>query len=181
MSQASKERQTYLGMGFHIRTDDPAKHNRTICNATAQFWDIISALTMAEMRQRIKLAGYERDILLTSTIYDSLYYECRKDATILQWLNNNLVEVMTKQMFTYQPVPNASALDIGPNWSELTELENNCSLEEVQRAIDKMETIDASYRELEFYTDIAKMSPTKDNIYKLKELADAIYNRRKVK
>ncbi len=137
MAQARQEGQAYLGMGFHIRTDDPDRHNRTICNATAQFWDIISALTMAEMSQRIKLAGYSADILLTSTIYDSLYYECRADAEIVQWLNNNLVEVMTKQMFHYQPVPNKANLDIGLNWSDLTELPNNADLQTIKELLDE--------------------------------------------
>lgn len=138
ISQAREEGQAYLGMGFHIRTDDPDKHTRTICNATAQFWDIISALTMSEMRLRIKKDNMTEKVMLTSTIYDSLYYECKADAETVQWLNNNLVEVMTTQMFHYQPVPNKANLDIGPNWSDLTELPNNADLQTIQGILDEI-------------------------------------------
>ena len=138
MGQAKKEGEAYLGLGLSVKTNNPRQHQRTVCNATAQFWDVISAITMAEMNKRIDTAGYKNEIALISTIYDSLYYEVKNDPTIVKWLNDNLIEVMTQQMFIYQPVPNNASMVVGNNWAEENHISNNASIEEIEETLAKL-------------------------------------------
>lgn len=130
---ASAEHKIYLGLGLSLRTDNASSDIRTLHNATIQFWSILTLLALARVNERIVEEGYQEDIQCVATIYDSIYYNCRDEAHIIHWLNNTLVEEMTKDFIENQDVHNESAMEIGPNWSELYELPNKATLEEVKK------------------------------------------------
>jgi len=84
------------------------------------------------MHQLIDEAGYQNDIIITSTIYDSIYFEVREDPIIIHWLNNNLIKVMTTDFMENQTIKNTADLEIGTSWADLTIIPNNSSLEEIK-------------------------------------------------
>ena len=45
--EAVNTKQLYMGLGLYLRTEDPKKDIRTLCNSTWQFWDIISLIALA--------------------------------------------------------------------------------------------------------------------------------------
>jgi len=124
--------QIHLGMGFYLKSDNPDRDIRTLNNATCQFWSILTALTINKMHQLIDEAGYQNDIIITSTIYDSIYFEVREDPIIIHWLNNNLIKVMTTDFMENQTIKNTADLEIGTSWADLTIIPNNSSLEEIK-------------------------------------------------
>lgn len=132
---ANAEGEIHLGMGFYLKSDFPDNDIRTLHNATAQFWSILTILTINKMHHLIDAAGYQEDILITSTIYDSIYAEITCDAEIIKWYNDHIVPVMEQDFVKDQIVENEARVEIGPSWAELTELTKDAPLEEIQEVL----------------------------------------------
>jgi len=132
---ATSQGQVHLGLGFNLQTDDPDRDIRTLNNACSQFWSILTGLTINKMHQLIDKQGYSKDILITSTIYDSLYFEIREDPTIIKWLNDNLVPVMEQDFVQGQIVHNSADLEIGLNWATTTVVPHNSDLDTITSLI----------------------------------------------
>lgn len=135
MPTAFKEKKVYLGLGLTLKTDNPSRDIRTLSNATIQFWSVLTLIALAKVNERIKEDGLEDDIQCISTIYDSIYYNCRNDAKIIQWLNVELVKAMVVPFMEDQVVQNDANMEIGPNWAELYELEQDASQEDIMEVV----------------------------------------------
>jgi hypothetical protein len=135
---AAEHGKIHCGLGFYLHTDNADRDIRTLNNATAQFWSILTALSINELHKRIDAAGYQDSIFVTSTIYDSIYLEVRKDANLINWLNTNLVEIMVQDFMQGQIVHNEANLEIGTSWADLVELSNSASLAEIQSVLDSL-------------------------------------------
>ena len=135
---AMQHGKVHLGLGFYIKTDDPGRDIRTINNATCQFWSILTALTINRMHKLIDEAGYQNDIQVTSTIYDSIYFNVRKDPTIVKWLNDNLIPCMTQDFMENQTIKNTADLEVGPDWADLSLIHNDASLEDITNLLDTL-------------------------------------------
>lgn len=122
-----------MGLGARIYTDRPDNDIRTLSNSTCQFWSILTAITMNKLHQLIDEAGYQNDIFITSSIYDSIYFTVRDDADIIKWLNDNIVPIMEQDFMVGQIVKNSVDLEIGPDWSELHKLPHNATTEEIRK------------------------------------------------
>jgi hypothetical protein len=136
---AKEQEYTHLGLGCRLYTSDPDSEVRTLFNANSQFWSILSLLTINKMDTLIEEAGYTEDIKCISTIYDSVYYLVKKDSKILKWLNDNLIEVMTKDFLKDQIVHNEANLEIGLNWSKLTKVPNNVSVDVIEDTLKELQ------------------------------------------
>ena len=129
---AEKEGRLHLGLGCYINTDNAKRDIRTISNASAQFWSILTLLTINKMHKLIDEAGLQEDIKVVSTIYDSIYFEVKEDPTIIKWLNDHLIPIMTQRFMEGQIVDNEAELEIGPNWAELKAISNNANIDEIK-------------------------------------------------
>jgi hypothetical protein len=87
------------------------------------------------MHQLIDQAGYSQDIYITSTIYDSIYFEVRDNPEIIQWLNNTLIPVMETDFLENQIVHNSVDLEIGTSWANLVTLPHNADIETIKSKI----------------------------------------------
>ena len=128
---AKQHKKLHLGLGFYINTKDPDSDIRTLANASIQFWSILSILAINELHRRIDSAGYQPQIKVISSIYDSIYLEVLDDPAIIQWANNNLIECMTRDFMPNQTVPNVAESEIGYNWASLKSIPNNATLDEI--------------------------------------------------
>lgn len=128
----------HLGLGFYINTDNAGKDIRTLNNATAQFWSILTAIAINEIHHRIDAAGMQNDIKVTSTIYDSIYFIVRQDAATIKWLNDNIVPIMTQDFIIDQIVKNEASLELGTDWSNLVEIPNNATIEQINEVLSKL-------------------------------------------
>lgn len=135
---AKKQGEVHLGLGFTLKTDDADRDIRTLANATCQFWSILTALTINKMHQLIDSNGYENDVKVISTIYDSIYFEVTKDPVIIKWVNDNLIQSMVVDFMENQTIRNEAESEIGYNWAEMTALPNNASVEDVKKALAKL-------------------------------------------
>lgn len=127
----------HLGLGCYMNTSNPEKEVRTLFNACSQFWSILTILTINKMHYLIDEAGYTEDIQIVSSIYDSIYLHVKCDATIIKWVNDNIIPLMTKDFVTDIIVHNEAEGEIGFNWYDTVKISNNASIEEVQEAIEK--------------------------------------------
>ncbi|MGD8305303.1 MAG: DNA polymerase [Ignavibacteria bacterium] len=125
----------HLGLGFYLNSDDPGRDIRTLNNATCQFWSILTALTINKMHRLIDKANLQNDIIVTSTIYDSIYFEVRNDPIIIKWLNDNLIPIMLTDFMENQTIKNEANLEIGTSWADLYELSNNANLEDINSVL----------------------------------------------
>lgn len=138
LSTAQANGRIHLGLGFYMKTDNPRRDIRTLNNGTCQFWSTLTALTINKMHQLIDEAGYQHDILVTSTIYDSIYFEIRKDPHYIKWTNDNLIPIMTTDFMENQTIKNEADLEIGTSWADLHKLPHNASLEEIQSILESL-------------------------------------------
>jgi len=127
---------THLGLGFRIYSSNIDKHFRTIWNAYAgQFWSMLSLITVNEMHYRIDTNNLSKDIIFNATIYDAVYGYVKKDAQTIKWLNDNLIEVMTKDWLENQTVKNSADMELGSTWVAEAVIPNNASLEQIERTL----------------------------------------------
>lgn len=132
---ASREGAIYLGLGLSLKTNNANSDIRTLHNATIQFWSVLTLLALARVNERIVEAGYTEDIQCVATIYDSIYYNCRRDPEIIQWLNKTLTEEMSIDFMEDQQVKNIADMEIGPDWSELTELSHDATIDDINEVL----------------------------------------------
>lgn len=137
LAKSKEQGYLHLGLGFRIYTDDPDGDIRTVANATCQFWSVLSILAINKLHQMIDEAGYQEDIIVTATIYDSIYFIVRDDVNIIKWLNDRIVPIMEQDFMENQTLHNSADLEIGPNWSELYHLDHNISTQEIKEVREK--------------------------------------------
>ena len=135
MKQAEDQGYLHLGLGCRIYTDNVDKDTRTLFNALSQFWSILTLIAVNELHYRIDEANLNNEIKITSTIYDAIYGICKKDSEIIKWLNDTIPGIMEKDFLENQIVHNEANLEIGPNWSELTELAHNLTTKEIKELL----------------------------------------------
>lgn len=135
----SKERgELHLGLGFTLKTDDADSDIRTLTNATCQFWSILTALTINRMHQLIDEKGYEDDVKVISTIYDSIYFEVTKDPVIVKWVNDNLIKTMLVDFMENQTIHNEAESEVGLDWADTIKLPNDASIELVTEILAEL-------------------------------------------
>ena len=135
---AAQESAIYLGLGLSLKTHNANSDIRTLHNATIQFWSVLTLLALARVNERIVEAGYTQDIQCVATIYDSIYYNCRRDPEIIKWLNETLTEEMGKEFMEGQLVQNHAEMEIGHNWASLIELSTTASIEDIEEVLSTM-------------------------------------------
>ena len=121
---------THLGLGCRLYSGDVSKEVRSLFNANSQFWSIITLLTIDKMHSLIDL--HKKDVVVSATIYDSIYMVASNDAETIKWVNDNIIPILTTPIFVDEVVHNTAAIEIGPNWANLTEVPNNASLKEIE-------------------------------------------------
>ncbi len=138
LKTAREQGYLHLGLGCRIYTDNPSQEIRTLNNATVQFWSILTLIAINEINYRAKQQGYEEDVIVHATIYDSIYFYVKQDAEIIKWLNDNIVEILCADFLEEQVVKNEAEGELGLNWADLFKIKNNASVEEIQEVIDKI-------------------------------------------
>lgn len=141
MPTALENGKIHLGLGCYIKTDDPNRDCRTIVNSCSQFWSILTLLTINKMNQLILQAGYGKDILCISTIYDSVYYEVKDNPTIIKWLNTTLINTMEQNFIEDQIVKNIAALDIGYDWAAVKTISRDADEAEIVEVLESFKTV----------------------------------------
>lgn len=132
LEAAKRQGYIHLGLGFRIYSDQPDRDIRTLNNGTCQFWSMLSVLSVDKMYQLIDKAGYSKDIFITSSIYDSIYFICRDDPAIIKWLNDNLIPTMTQDFMKGQILKNSAEMEIGLDWDALHAVPNGASLDQIK-------------------------------------------------
>lgn len=132
----------HLGLGCYISSSNPNKDIRTLANATVQFWSILTLLAVNKIHQLIDKTGLQNNIIVTSTIYDAIYFEIDNDPVIVKWLNDNIIPIMTTNFIPNQIVLNDCDLCIGTSWANYDNyhLPHNASLEEITTIINSVGT-----------------------------------------
>lgn len=116
----------------NINSNDPglkAAEGRTANNAVSQSWGSLMNRAGIEMFKRIRLAGYEDDILILNQVHDSMSFEVRDNPEVIKWLNDNLIESMCKDFLDDQPVQLEAELDIGYSYDKQYTVPNNMPID----------------------------------------------------
>ena len=136
---AKKYGELHLGLGCNLKVDNVGKKFRTLNNAVNQFWSILILLTINKMHQLIESKGYQEDIKIVATIYDSVYAEATKDPVIIKWFNDTLIPIMETDFLPDPLLNNKADLEIGTSFSDLSVIPNNATMQQVQLAIDELD------------------------------------------
>lgn len=138
LAVAKKQGKVHLGLGCYIHTNNPELHIRSLFNGLSQFWSMLSLLTINKLHHLIDEQGYQNDIKVISSIYDSIYLTVKADPTIIKWLNDTIVPIMTKDFMVDQIVHNNAEGEIGLNWSNVLAIKNNATLDDVTEVLNKV-------------------------------------------
>jgi len=134
----------HLGLGFQIYSSDIQKEERTIFNASSQFWSILTLMSMADLYEAINKENLQDDIFINATIYDALYGYVRDDPAIIKWLNDTICPIMETDFLENQIVHNEANIEISDinnnNWSSLHELYHDMSIEDISNFITTIDT-----------------------------------------
>jgi hypothetical protein len=136
LQTAREQGYIHLGLGCRIYTDNPDDDIRTLHNATAQFWSILTLIAINEINYRIKRDGMQGRVQVCSTIYDSIYFYVEEDAEAIKWLNDNAVEALCADYLEDQVVKNEAEGELGKNWSDLFKVINNASVEDINSVLE---------------------------------------------
>ena len=137
LETAIEQGRIHLGLGCYINTSDPEKEIRSIFNACSQFWSILTLLTVNKMHILVKEAGYENDIKIISSIYDSIYIHMKCDLKLIKWVNDTIIPLLTTDFLTDIIVSNKAEGEIGFNWYDVVKISNNADNQEILNAIQK--------------------------------------------
>jgi DNA polymerase-1 len=137
---ARQNNELHLGLGFKILTDDAGKDIRTLANSSVQYWSILTLLTINKLHQLIDCNKLQNDILITSSIYDSIFFEVTADAEVIKWLNDTIIPIMVQDFMPNQIVHNEADLCIGNSWADYDNnpLPHNASLDYIQKVLDSL-------------------------------------------
>ena len=98
---------------------------------------MLTAIGINELHHRIDETFVSSDtVQVTSTIYDSIYGICLADPEVIHWLNENIVEILTKDFVEGQLVKNEANLEIGLNWANTHNIDNGASLEDITKLLE---------------------------------------------
>ena len=137
LETAIEQGRIHLGLGCYINTSDPEKEIRSIFNACSQFWSILTLLTVNKMHILVKEAGYENDIKIISSIYDSIYIHMKCDLELIKWVNDTIIPLLTTDFLTDIIVSNKAEGEIGFNWYDVVKISNNADNQEILNAVQK--------------------------------------------
>lgn len=135
---AQKNHKIHLGLGCHIKTDEPEKEVRTLFNACNQFWSILSLLTIHKFHSLLEELNLSEDIQVVLTTYDSITLHIKDDTNLIQWVNNTIIPLFTTQYLEGQIIPNMAEAELGYNWADTVKLPNNATLEEIEEIRKKI-------------------------------------------
>jgi len=135
---ATEQGKIHLGLGCYLHSSEPEKEIRSLNNACSQFWSILSLLTMNKMNHIITEHNLQDDIKIVSSIYDSLYFYMKDDCLLIEWLNNTVIPLFTKDFIVEQVVKNKAESEIGFNWYDTEKIPNGASLKEIQEIRSKL-------------------------------------------
>lgn len=127
----------HLGLGAYISSSNPEKEIRTLFNATAQFWSIITLLSVDKMHDHIDIMEFDDRVFIISSIYDSIYMLVKEDAELIKWVNDTIIPIITVDFIEDQIIPNEAVGEIGYNWYDTVKISNDASIEEIQEALLK--------------------------------------------
>ena len=130
----------HMLLGAHIKSADPEKDIRTLNNSTVQSFSLITLVTMCRINELIDEAGYQNDIRIMASIYDSLYYSVTPDPTIIKWLNDIIIPIMTQPYIVDEAIHNEAEGEVGDSFSNLIPIPNNCSIEYIKGVLDDINT-----------------------------------------
>ena len=133
VTKAKEQGYVHLGLGCRLYSSEPSKDYRTLFNAYGgQFWSLLTLLTINKIHSMLDDLDMNDDIKCIATIYDSIYFLVKEDATTLKWLNDNLIKLMTRDFLVDQRIKNVAELVIGRRWSEEVEVPNNATEEDIK-------------------------------------------------
>jgi len=135
---ACRQGYIHLGLGCRMYSDDPHQAIRTLNNATVQFWSILTLIAINELNHRIREENLENEVIVCSTIYDSIYTYALNNPEIVKWVNDNMIEVMCVQYLEDQILPNEATGEIGRNWADLHKIPNQATVAEIAAVLETL-------------------------------------------
>ncbi|MCP4489791.1 MAG: hypothetical protein GY820_21110 [Gammaproteobacteria bacterium] len=139
---ARQQGYIHLGLGCRMYSSDPNQAIRTLNNGTVQFWSILTMIAVNELNYRIQEAQLTEEVKICSTIYDSIYTYTIEVAEILEWVNKNLIEVMTVPYLEDETIHNEATGEVGRNWADLHKIPNGATAEEITKILKELKRND---------------------------------------
>jgi hypothetical protein len=138
LNKARKNKRIHLGLGCYLYTDNVNKHERTLFNASCQYWSILTLLTIEKLYSEIEANNLTNSIEVIATIYDSIYLCVDRDSKVIKWLNDTIIPIMSKDFMTNQIVHNESEGEISDSWYDMLGIPNNASIEKIEEILNKI-------------------------------------------
>ena len=142
------KRQGYVigAFGLKLRTPNinsndltkSGEEGRALNNMTIQSYGLLTTRASIWFNELIERDGMTNDVLLINNIHDAIYVMCKADVTVVKWVNDNLIECMTRDYRENQIIKLTAELDIGPSWDKQITLANNISEAAIQEKLKEI-------------------------------------------
>ena len=68
----------------------------------------------------------------------------KEDASLIKWVNDTIIPILTTDFLTDTIVHNAAEAELGYNWYDTIKLPNNSSIEDIDVILNKLKEGDGS-------------------------------------
>ena len=109
---------------------------RSAGNAATQSYCALTLRAMNEFRKRVWASEYKYEILLSATVYDSIYLLTKNSAKRVKWVNDNLIDCMRWNKLPelqHDIIKISSGVEIyWPSWANAIDIPNGATEEEIK-------------------------------------------------
>lgn len=118
------------------------KEGRSANNAITQSWGVLTNRAVIEFEERLlaRLDLWDQ-VLICNVIHDAIYVLMKKDADVIGWVNENLIQCMQwndHPAIKSKDVPMEAELDIGPNLGSQVTIPNNATRKEIESILEEL-------------------------------------------
>jgi DNA polymerase-1 len=115
---------------------EAVKEGRSANNAVTQSWGVLTNRAVIEFEERLaKRPDLIPFVLICNVIHDAIYVLMKKEAKVIKWVNDNLIECMRwndHPAIKSKTVPMEAELDIGPDLGHQIRVPNHATTNEIE-------------------------------------------------
>lgn len=121
-------------------THEAQKEGRSANNSVTQSWGVLTNRAVIEFEERLaKRPDLIPFVLICNVIHDAIYLIIKKDAKVIKWVNDNLIECMRwndHPAIKSKDVPMEAVLEIGPNLGDQIEISNGATTNAIEAILN---------------------------------------------
>jgi len=115
-----------------------SKEERRAANFKIQSGNFLMLRSLHEFQNLIETSGMLGKVFIYNTVHDSGYVQIEDNDHTIKWVNDTLPTIMCRDYKEDQALKLEAELDIGYNQKQVVTLKNNCPIDAIKEAKEKL-------------------------------------------